>query len=262
MSVYFGRRGLERLRQSVSDRDLDVLHSVSQHRFLNARQIEALHFDNHSTPTAGARVCRRVLARLTRERVLQRLTRRVGGARAGSASYIYAVGPVGGRLLDQPRRVTEPSALFLEHTLAIGDVHVMLHRAACAGGPVVNELAVEPACWRRFIGVGGAADIVRPDLYVVTADGDYEDAWFLEVDRGTEGPAALARKCHAYERYWRSGREQAAHGAFPLTVWICPDQGRATQIERVITSSRDLNRDLFRVSTEANLLELLAGATS
>lgn len=239
-----------------------MLRSVSHHRFLSATQLEALHFDNHATPAAGARICRRVLARLTRERVLQRLARRVGGVRAGSASYVYAVGPVGARLLDQPRRVTEPSPLFLEHTLAVGDVHVMLHRAERAGELVVNQLEVEPAAWRRFTGVGGAQDILRPDLHVVTAGDEYEDAWFLEVDRGTESPAALVRKCHAYDRYWKSGREQQLHGAFPLTVWICPDERRAARIERVIASSRNLNRDLFRVSTQAKLLELLSGGKS
>src|SRR5260370_259196 len=111
MSAYVGPRALERLRAVASQRDLEILRIVSEHRFLSARQIEALLFHEHASGDAGARVCRRVLARLTRDRILIRLQRRVGGVRGGSASFVYAVGPVGWRLLGESKRVTEPSAL-------------------------------------------------------------------------------------------------------------------------------------------------------
>lgn len=243
---------------ALSDRDLDVLRSVSDHRFLTAVQIEALHFDRHSSKEAGARVCRRVLERLNSQRIIRRLQRRVGGVRAGSASFVYAVGPMGTRLLGHSKRTTEPSELFLDHTLAIGDVRVELHSAERTGRISVIDLQVEPAAWRRFTGSGGAPDIVRPDLYLLTAAGEYEDAWFLEIDRGTESPAALSRKCHAYNRYWNSGQEQAQHGSFPLTVWVCETTERATRIQRLISGARNLNRDLFRVTTHAKLVELIA----
>src|SRR5919198_5119791 len=134
MSAYLGRRGLAQLRERMSERDLDVLRSVAEHRFLTTRQIEALHFADHSSELAGARVCRRVLARLTEERLLARLQRRVGGVRAGSASFVYALGPVGGRLIDrQRRRVIEPSTTFLAHTLVVAQTHVELVQAARQG---------------------------------------------------------------------------------------------------------------------------------
>src|SRR5919201_3556900 len=131
MSAYLGRRGLVQLRDRLSERDLEVIGSVAEQRFLTTRQIEALHFADHASDLAGARVCRRVLARLTEERLLARLQRRVGGVRAGSASFVYALGPVGGRLLDgQRRRITEPSTTFLAHTLAVAQAHVELSQAA------------------------------------------------------------------------------------------------------------------------------------
>src|SRR5919197_6204346 len=131
MSAYLGRRGLAQLRGFLSERDLEVIRSIAEHRFLTTRQIEALHFADHATELAGARVCRRVLARLTDERLLARLQRRVGGVRAGSASFVYALGPAGGRLIDgQRRRVIEPSTTFLTHTLAVAQTHVELAQAA------------------------------------------------------------------------------------------------------------------------------------
>lgn len=260
MSAYLGRRGLTHLRERLSERDLEVLRSVRDHRFLTARQIEALHFADHASDLAGARVCRRVLARLSHERLLSRLQRRVGGIRAGSASFVYVLGPVGNRLVDERRRrLSEPSAIFLDHTLAVAQAHVELVQAARLGRLELVSVSVEPACWRRYTGAGGAPEVVKPDLYVVTGSGEFEDCWFIEIDRGTESPTALVRKCRAYERYWRSGREQAAHSAFPLIVWAAPDERRAQRIEPIIDGTRGLKRDLFRLTTASRLVELLAG---
>lgn len=264
MSAYLGRRGLDQLRDSLSGRDLSVIRAVYEHRFLSARQIEALHFAEHSTHLAGARICRRVLARLTRERVLARLDRRVGGVRAGSASFIYALGPVGWRVLDEGRRgrLTEPSPLFLDHTLAVAGARVRLVEAARAGQLELLNVEVEPTCWRRFIGASGASESVKPDLYIVTAAGVFEDCWYLEVDRATESPAAIIRKCKTYEAYWRTGSEQEHMGTFPLVLWVAPDEARTERLQNVISGTRNLKRDLFRVTTSPQLVEVIAGGAA
>lgn len=260
MSAYLSRRGLERLCAQLSERDLTVIRSVHEHRFLTARQIEELHFNDHATADSAGRVCRRVLARLTRDRLLARLRRRIGGVRAGSASYVYALGPAGSRLItDGRRRLTEPSLLFLDHTLGLAEARIALVRAARDGQLELTGVEVEPTCWRRYTGPGGAAEFVRPDLHVVTANGAYEDCWFLEIDRGTESPAAIGRKCRAYQAYWRTGREQEQHGAFPLVVWVAPDEARAQRIAKVISGVRNLKRDIFRVTTADRLVQLIAG---
>jgi hypothetical protein len=260
MSAYLVRRDLEELRAQLSDRDLAVIESVRRHRFLTALQIQELHFTEHTNPEAAARVRRRVLARLTRERFLARLQRRVGGVRAGSRSFVYVLGTVGGRLLHGTRHQSvEPSPLFLSHTLAIGDAHVELRRADRDGRLQLRTVQIEPECWRRFVGPGGARELVRPDLFVVTAAGAYEDCWFLEIDRGTESPAAISRKCRGYQAYWRTGREQETQRTFPLVVWVVPSEQRATRLERVIAGTRNLKRELFRVTTDAHMIELLAG---
>src|SRR3954465_2325519 len=92
---------LLRLRSDLSGRDVGIVRHVAELRLMSARQIEALYFppDAHATPLTAARTCRRVLERLVEQRLLCRLDRRVGGLRAGSASYVYGVGPVAQRLL-------------------------------------------------------------------------------------------------------------------------------------------------------------------
>lgn len=251
------------LKHELTERDLDVLRAVREHRLMTARQIEQLLFNDHASAEAGARICRRVLARLTRDRLLARLERRVGGVRAGSASYVYALGSAGGRLFDGTRnRVTEPSSLFLDHTLAIADARLALVAAARSRLFDLVEVEIEPSCWRRYSGPGGAPATVKPDLYIVTAREDFEDCWFLEIDRSTESPAAIGRKCRAYDLYWRSGLEQAAHETFPLVVWVAPDERRADRLRTFIKRARNANQELFRVTTSPRLVETITGGTA
>jgi hypothetical protein len=259
MSASAGRRAIEPIGHDLTERDIALVRAVRDHRFMTARQIERLLFNDHSTTEAGARICRRVLARLTRDRLLARLQRRVGGVRAGSASYVYALGSAGGRILDGTRnRMTEPSSLFLDHTLAIADARLALETAARERLFDLVEVEIEPASWRGYSGAGGAPATVKPDLYVVTGREDFEDCWFFEIDRGTESPAAISRKCRAYDLYWRSGLEQAAHDTFPRVVWVAPDERRADRIRTVIKRARNLNQELFRVTTSPQLVENVA----
>jgi hypothetical protein len=163
-------------------------------------------------------------------------------------------------LLDENRRrFTEPSPLFLDHTLAIAEAHLQLVRAARCRQLELLSVNIEPDCWRRYTGSAGAPEIVRPDLYVVTASGAFEDCWFLEIDRGTESPAAISRKCRAYEAYWRTGREQDTRRTFPLVTWVAPDEQRAKRLNSVISTARNLNRDLHRVTTGERMIELITG---
>jgi hypothetical protein len=264
MSARLGRRGLERVRESLSERDLRVATSLGQHRFMSARQIEALHFSEHATQLTGARVCRRVLARLTEAGVLIRPERRIGGVRAGSASYVYALGAVGGRLLDEERRHRsfEPSSAFLDHALAVADIHVALVQAERLGRVELVQIETEPTCWRRHTGIGGAAEVVRPDLYLVTASGEFEHCWFVEVDLANENLPAVVRKCRQYAVYRQTGKEQRRSGTFPVVVWSAPNERRRERIAKAIADTRQLPGELFRVVEASELVGLLAGAAS
>jgi len=71
---------------------------------------------------------------------------------------------------------------------------------------------------------------LKPDLYAVTASGDYEDHWFCEIDRATESMPTLLKKCVQYEAYRRTGAEQDRLGVFPLVVWVVPDDAQADKL--------------------------------
>jgi hypothetical protein len=235
---------LSRLRASLSDRDLAILHSVSDLRFLTARQLQVLHFDgDHHTPLTAARTCRRVLERLSDLGVLRRLDRVIGGVRAGSGSFVYGLGPAGHRLLADGRArhgFREPSLTFLDHTLAVAGLLTTIVGAAKRDDLQLVRHETEPAVWRSVPGYG-TAETLRPDLLLVVARGAMEWHWFVEVDLASEHGPAVARKCRQYLRYYQSGREQALHEIFPKVAWLTTTSRRADQLR---TLTREVAGDL------------------
>lgn len=257
-----GRRTLEQIRVELSERDTEVLRSVDRFRLLSAPQVESLWFADHASKLAGIRASRRVLERLTKERLLVRLGRRVGGMRAGSAAYVYAIGPVGQRILhdDTSRRWREPSAAFVGHTLAVAQTVVDLTVASRDGACELSSFECEPACWRSFTRGMGERVTLKPDLHILTADQDDEWCWFVEVDLGTESSTAIARKCRTYHDYWATGTEQDRVGTYPKVLWITATKRRADFISNTIAKTRTTNRELFAVTTADRATVVLAGA--
>jgi hypothetical protein len=242
---------------------------LDAHRFLTTGQIERFHFADHVNPDAAARICRRVLHRLYQSHVIDHLDRRVGGVRAGSASFVWRVGSVGDQLLrlnaggDQPRlRRKEPSLRYLEHCLAVADCHLALRSLAAAHRIELMRVATEPDCWRSYLALSGSRDTLKPDLHAVTASGDYEDHWFVEIDRATESLPTLLRKCTQYEDYRRTEAEQHQHGVFPLVVWVVPDETRAAKLAAGVAASRSLDRELYRICTPNRFAGVITGGAA
>lgn len=204
--------------------------------------------DHASSP---ARAARRTLKRLADWRVLDRLPRRIGGIRAGSAGMIYTLGPAGVRLLAareiHPRRLERPSDPYIEHTLAATEIVVRLQEAHRAGEIELIQIQSEPECWRSFTGFMGARLTLKPDLFVRIGAGDQEDRWMLEVDRDTATRRTLTGKLARYLNHYQSGAEQAKHDVYPRVLWLAPDQHRTEQIQSAIQNITSPARRIFTV---------------
>lgn len=257
---------LEQLRAQLSGRDLAILGQVAELKLMSGAQIEAVHFPllDHASADAGARACRRVLARLVRERLLIRLQRQVGGLRGGSAGFVYGLAELGQRVLNiggSRKRFREPSATFVTHTLAISQLVVDLIDRQASTELELLQLQPEPRCWRAFTGVRGHA-VLRPDLFVAIGAGEYEYRWFVEIDLGTETMPRRLIKCAQYQSYFQSGSEQAEHCIFPKIVWSMPNEELADTLGGRIQRSTSLTNDLFVVTTPDRLLGTLQGAST
>jgi hypothetical protein len=250
----------------LSERDVAILESLRTHRLLTTAHLRRLHFAvGHATVAAASGAALRVLVRLESHHLVSRLDRRIGGVRAGSSGIVWQLGSTGDRLLrtmhgqKRRRRYVEPSPAFTAHTVAVADLAVRLHELQDRGAVELVRVETEPSCWRSFVGPHGASEWLKPDLYVVTASGDYEDHWFFEADLATEHPPVVVRKAKVYQRYAASGAHQARHGLFPASVWVVPDTARQSAVRAALAADGALQPKLFRVVTTDEFTGLVTG---
>ncbi|MGH2878758.1 MAG: replication-relaxation family protein [Solirubrobacteraceae bacterium] len=253
---YVTAKHVRALADRLSDRDWLVLERVTALRFVSGSQLTRLCFADSDDPAVNARSARRALLRLTRLAVLERLPRSVGGVRAGSAGFVYRLGLGGQRLAAsrgllparQRRRSLIPGTLFLSHTLQIAELHTRLIESERSGRCELLKLDGEPSCHRINDGLDGQRVLLRPDTYVRLGIGPYEDSYFIEVDRGTEGSRALTDQLRRYVAYYQTGREQTEHGVFPKVLWLAETPERVRVIADCVAALPSEYRALFAVA--------------
>jgi hypothetical protein len=250
----------------LSERDVGILESLRSHRLLSTNQIQRLHFAHgHASTAAAAGATMRVLTRLADHHLVVRLERRIGGVRAGSSGIVWQLASTGERLLrtmhgeKHRRRYIEPTPAFTAHTLAVAELAVRLYELQDRRAVELISVETEPSCWRSFVGPHGTLEWLKPDLYAVTASGDYEDHWFLEADLATEHPPVVVRKAKVYQRYAATGAHQARHGLFPAVVWVVPDTARQGAIQAALAADPAIQPALFRVVTTSQFSTLITG---
>jgi hypothetical protein len=233
------QKRLEQYALELLPRDLSILLDLEDCRYLTTSQISRLRFEtDHANPDASLRAANRAVTRLKKLGLITALDRRVGGVRGGSGGLIWSLTAAGTKLVNlngegQPRRRNfEPSPQFTEHTLAIAEVYIQLLHLT---GVALARAEFEPFCWRDYTN-----STLKPDLFVITSDGEYEDYWFFEVDLATETPQRIVAKCLQYQDYYLAGEEQRKHGLFPKVVWMVRDDKRRKSIQSHITQSKEL----------------------
>jgi len=254
------RRGhAARLREKLSERDMMILRDLEALRLLTGKQLRRLHFPD-GDPITQSRKVRAALKRLSDLGVIVRLSRRVGGIRAGSEGFVIGLSGWGHAVLGldsavprRHRRVIETKPAFQAHVLAVADLYVGLVEHARTGSSELLEFSGEPEAWRRFGGLSGQAVTLKPDAFVRIGVGEYELANFIEQDMATESLPTIARKLAAYVTYWRTGQEQQTHGVFPRVWWLVPSVTRLQAIARSVSRLPGEARALFSVclTTEA-----------
>jgi Replication-relaxation len=266
----------------LSERDLSILESLRTHRALTTILIRRLHFPiagepqeaadrkTHATEMAAAVATIRVLTRLESGRFIARLPRRIGGVRAGSSGIVWQLGASGERVMrtrhsdGTRRRYSEPSPTFIAHTLAAADLAICLYELDRQHVLELPLLEAEPECWRTFLSAHGARQWLKPDLFAITASGDFEHHWFIEADLASEHAPVIIRKALVYQQYASSGIHQQQHGLFPAVVWVVPDSKRRKAIEAALSGEPRLRElveaRVFHVITTADFNAFMANS--
>jgi hypothetical protein len=261
---YVSAARLRDLGRVLSERDMAVVQSVAQLRFVSGAQLRRMHVAG-GTELGNERVTRRLLARLVSLGVLDRLERRIGGpGPAGSDGYIYTLA-LGGQHLAHKRQMTSrtrrrravvPGQMFLAHTLACAELHARLIEGERAQLFELLERLAEPSCWRRFATGDGEQSILKPDLSARLAHNGARRAFLIEVDRGTEGTLTLERRMSTYLQYRIYCR--VVERPFPAVLWLARSDRRVRVIADVLAGLRPQALSSFHVGQFESAIDLLS----
>ncbi|MGD0082036.1 MAG: replication-relaxation family protein [Acidimicrobiales bacterium] len=257
--TYVTTARLTALRAQLRPIEWSLLNDVGRLNVASGQQLRRLHYDDSDT---GRRMARHDFTNLVERRVIARLGRSIGGRRAGSEGWTYALDVAGKRLLNPAQRRQwepwTPDSHHLRHALAVSEVYVQLRELERLGTIELERFDAEPRCWRFFHGPGGAPLVLKPDAFVATATADYLDSWFIELDRGTEPMTIIVAKTKTYCRYWQSGREQSSEGVFPTVLFVVPDGNRKAQLLDALSQLPAEHSRLFQVTTADSAVRSMA----
>ena len=240
------------------DNDTQILYFLSQARFATTNQLARLFFASSVRADTAIRRTNFALQSLKKAGLVSHLKRRIGGARRGSASYVWQITFQGLKLLkSQDDSITlryknqyEPTQHHVEHTLAITEIFVeTLETAQNSEKLSLETFSFEPNSWRSYQKLSGIGRTLKPDAYLELVSQEYEDHYFLEIDRRTESLSRIVNTCKKYIEYYRSGIEQRQKEVFPFVLWIVRDDKRKLAILKAIQKELYNFWELFTVIT-------------
>ena len=240
------------------DNDTQILYFLSQARYTTTNQLARLFFTSSVRAETAIRRANFALQSLKKAGLVSHLKRRIGGARRGSASYVWQITFKGLKFLkNQDETVVlryknkyEPTQHHVEHTLAITEIFVETLETVRDSEKLLLEIfSFEPNSWRSYQKLSGIGRTLKPDAYLELVNHDYEDHYFLEIDRSTESLARVVNTCKKYIEYYRSGIEQRQKEVFPFVLWIVSDDKRKLAISKVIQNELHNFWELFTVIT-------------
>ena len=232
-----------------------LLNFLYQAKYATTKQIARLLFSNSPTYLTMIRRANLITRRLKNDRKIFHLKRRIGGVRSGSGSFVWSLTHQGLKELQkhQPtivvkrRNAYEPTEHHLAHTLAITELYVRLKELDHQSNVQLERFEFEPNSWRSFADIAGSSQSLKPDAFIKLVVGEYEDSYFIELDRATESLTRVINKCKHYIYYYRLGIEQRMNEVFPMVLWVVPDDKRKLAILQRIQTELTEHWQLFNV---------------
>jgi hypothetical protein len=261
----------------LTERDLDILASLAQVRYLTIQHLQWLHWherwrQHERTACEDGRVNRcpkkayeRVAAMAERKllRAIQRTTDRAAFS-FRRLPNCFSLAQAGADLLacqrglplediwfdDRPTR----AAQTLEHSLGIGAFYAALraelaYRGRALQGWVGDHVLCTDYDSVSVASVGHPLPIIPDGTF--TLDGT---RYFVEIDRGTTRIEQWRKKALAYDAYGRDPRLKHRYGVTSFMVLVViPTEARLLTVARMIAAVHGGTTDTYRFVTEARV---------
>lgn len=212
---------------TLTDRDIAIILSVYENRFLRRDQIQRLYFTDTSLPACNMR-----LKKLYDHRFLDRLYVPVA---VGTAQAVYALDKKGADIVSKTLEIGRSKVkwvrehnrvefLFLEHTLAVSELKTNLDVSLKKRHKVkllfykredksLNSRVSDPKRIKKYLSI-------IPDAFFGIESPKGKSYFFLEADLGTVPLKRFQDKILAYKEYWKSGKYTKTYGFKHFRVLI------------------------------------------
>lgn len=238
------------------NRPLQAVHLVSMFEQMTAKQLEGALYHACASHTSVVRDLNKLVA----ERYLARFPRpyhRI--ARRGQGEWVYQLGRAGWDFIGYEGSYSKLESVK-PHTIAIGDLYVLLVALERADLIEVVEIDTEPNCHVRI----GQMQIM-PDFFARIRnkfDGSVSRFW-MELDIGSEHKNQIKDKIHRYRRAY-----EAVDGAseewrvWPRVIFVVRDEVKGDDQKRKADITNwiaqvDSSSGLFNVCTLDEVVTLL-----
>ena len=223
----------------LTARDVSIILSVYENRFLKRDQIQRLHFAGASLQATSAR-----LKKLSDHKFLDKLQRAVAG---GASQAVYALDKRGAEVVAVTLEIERHKVrwnrtnnrvewLFMDHTLGISEFKVCLDVALAGRREELLFYQRGDKSHLRRISMTGSKKkyfVVAPDAFFGIQTGRGKCIFFLEVDMGTETLSRFAEKVTAYKRYWKSRQYTEEYGFNNFRVLtVCESEIRLANLRQ------------------------------
>lgn len=221
-------------------RDIDLIHFVGHFGQADFGHMWTAHFYELKSRNS----LDQVLSRLTKAKYLHRMGQRmVKGDGVGSGKTVYQLGTEGIRLItkrgaDRPRYTS-----INEHALTTVDAYIQLVEEERKGRLRIIGYLAEPESHMRLGGV-----TVRPDLYVeveLTNTGE-QLAYWLEIDRDTEGPRQVGDMVRRYTAVFDDWQEASkVLDPLPRVLFLSSSEQAAWRLQKGVAGLLGVHGDVF-----------------
>lgn len=248
-------------KRVITEREINMARALIGVGLLTRHQMQRLFFNDHDKVAANR------LVKLYQHYFLDRghYWLHEMGAMGLEPCYIYTLGSVGVDVFalysgmnrrDVPFTASRYSLMrsnhFLLHDLQISEIFTRLQVAASAPGRRLvwyNEMA---AALHQ-----DDNELVRPDGLAVLYEGETQQSFFIEMDRGSTD---WERKIHFYERarFMGNWRGQLILNQFPEVLCVTP-KGRSARLLETVQAKKPLTRYWIKEWDALLVGDVLAG---
>jgi len=232
------------LPMHVQSRDIEILKSLGDHRFLNSQHILALH-------PGGPRNILRRLQKLFKNGYIERP--RQQASYTGPQGYmVHAIGNKGIDLLsenfpdfkrtkvDWLTKNKELKERYINHTLMISNFRVILNLALKNHSEATLTHWQQDRGLRDYVKLDGQRVALVPDAFFTIEDHDDSMYFFLEADQSTMTRGRFLKKMKKYWHWWKTEGYQEKFGIENFRVLtLCKSEGRKESLRRITKNADD-----------------------